>query len=230
MPGGRHHRAAVTAHAAPRLCHPFAQPRRRSARGADAAGACRYFNHHHLHPRGTRAAQVAAAQHHPAGLRTRVDTAFRPGQVSAQARACRCAQLTWWLVRCNCVAARAKASSSAGFAGQRQLQERREQPGAVQQGVGHRFGRERDRLQRLAPWAGPAWCRAARTRRRQRRCRIPRAAAVRPPAVPSAGRAPRPSCPTAGGEPPDARGGQQQGRPAEQLLACPGSSPRAGTR
>ena len=30
-----HHRAAVTAHAAPCLCHPFAQPRRRPARGAD---------------------------------------------------------------------------------------------------------------------------------------------------------------------------------------------------
>src|SRR5574337_2086511 len=55
-----HHRAAVAAHAAPRVCHAPAQPRCRPARGAAAAGPCRHLHHHYLYPCGARAAQAAA--------------------------------------------------------------------------------------------------------------------------------------------------------------------------
>jgi integrase len=60
--------AAVAAHPAPRVCHASAEPRRRPARGADAAGACRHFHHHDLHPRGARAAQSAACAASPQGV------------------------------------------------------------------------------------------------------------------------------------------------------------------
>jgi integrase/recombinase XerD len=46
----------------------LAEPRRRLARGADAAGPCRYFDHHHLHPCGPRAAACAAPEAPSAGL------------------------------------------------------------------------------------------------------------------------------------------------------------------
>jgi integrase/recombinase XerD len=71
MRARRHHRAAVAAHAAPRLRHPPAEPRRRPARGADAAGPCRHLHHHHLHPRGARAAAPLHAAHHPRAGRCR---------------------------------------------------------------------------------------------------------------------------------------------------------------
>jgi hypothetical protein len=45
---------------APRLCHPFAEPRRRPARGATAVGALRYFHHPDLHPRRARAPEAFA--------------------------------------------------------------------------------------------------------------------------------------------------------------------------
>jgi site-specific recombinase XerD len=64
------HRAAFTAHAAPCLCHPPAQPRCGPARGADAAGPCRHFHHHHLHPCGARAAAAAACAAPPPRLTT----------------------------------------------------------------------------------------------------------------------------------------------------------------
>ena len=65
---GRHHGAAVAAHAAPRLRHPPAEPRRRPARGADAARPRRHLDHHDLHPRGARAAEAAARAASPARL------------------------------------------------------------------------------------------------------------------------------------------------------------------
>ena len=45
-----------TARPAPRLCHPYAQPRRRFARAAAAAGPCRHHHHPDLHPCGRFAA------------------------------------------------------------------------------------------------------------------------------------------------------------------------------
>src|SRR5690606_39101138 len=50
----------VTAHAAPCLCHPLAQPRRGPARGADAARARRYLHHPDLYACGQRAAEKTA--------------------------------------------------------------------------------------------------------------------------------------------------------------------------
>ena len=47
---------------APRLRHPPDQPRRRPARGADAARAFRHFDHADLHPRRARALEGAARQ------------------------------------------------------------------------------------------------------------------------------------------------------------------------
>jgi hypothetical protein len=61
----RHSGAAVTPHAAPCVCHPPAQPWCRPAGGAAAAGSCRHFDHHHLHPCGARALKALHAQHHP---------------------------------------------------------------------------------------------------------------------------------------------------------------------
>jgi integrase len=65
---GRHRRAPVTAHPAPRLCDAPAEPRCRPARGADAAGPRRHRHHHHLHPRGARAAAPVARAASPTGL------------------------------------------------------------------------------------------------------------------------------------------------------------------
>ena len=59
--------ADVAAHAAPRLRHPSAQPRRRSARGADAARPRRHLDHADLHARGARAPEAAAREASPAG-------------------------------------------------------------------------------------------------------------------------------------------------------------------
>ncbi len=52
--------AALAAHAAPRLRHAPHQPRRRPARGADAARPRRHLDHADLHPRGARAPEGAA--------------------------------------------------------------------------------------------------------------------------------------------------------------------------
>ena len=54
------HRAALAAHAAPCLRDPPAEPRRRPARGADAARPRRHLDDDDLHPRRARAAEAAA--------------------------------------------------------------------------------------------------------------------------------------------------------------------------
>ena len=65
------HRADLAAHPAPCLRHPPAEPRRRPARGADAARPCRHLDHDDLHPRRARAAEAAARDRTIRAARTR---------------------------------------------------------------------------------------------------------------------------------------------------------------
>jgi O-6-methylguanine DNA methyltransferase len=65
---GADRRAAVAAHAAPRVRHPPAEPRRRLAGGAVAAGTRRYFHHANLHPCCARAPETLARRTPPTWL------------------------------------------------------------------------------------------------------------------------------------------------------------------
>ena len=60
--------AAVAAHAAPRVRHPPAEPWRRPARGAVAAGTLRYFHHANLHPCCARTPEAPACRTPPTWL------------------------------------------------------------------------------------------------------------------------------------------------------------------
>src|SRR5256885_2935397 len=59
--------------------------------------------------KGLAASRPQALCHDGWPVQTVASSAVR---LSAQARACRCAQLTWWLDSCKALAARAKPSSS----------------------------------------------------------------------------------------------------------------------
>src|SRR3546814_3622800 len=55
-------RSLVAPCAAACLCHALAESRRRPARGANAAGPCRHFNHADLYSCGARTAQGLACE------------------------------------------------------------------------------------------------------------------------------------------------------------------------
>ena len=98
-------RAAVAAHAAPRLRHAPAQPRRRPARGADAARPCRHLDHHDLHPRRARAAEgsctrstiraARACRQVDGGAMTDAASASSASATWAGRWRCACCELGW---------------------------------------------------------------------------------------------------------------------------------------
>ena len=74
----RHRRTVVAAHIAPRFCNPFAQPRRRSARGAIVAGTRRYLDDADLYARGARTPEKLARSPSPTCLIRIASNADRP--------------------------------------------------------------------------------------------------------------------------------------------------------